>query len=131
MSFQLKSGKDSKENDNGIQFHQSTWKEVLDLAKKENKVIFLDIYASWCGPCKLLKSKTFSNQEVGDFYNENFINVALDGEKGEGITLADKYNVRAYPTLLFIHPDGTIKHYATGYHDAKQFIDLGQKVIKK
>lgn len=115
----------------GIQFHTESWQKVLDLAKKENKVIFLDIYASWCGPCKLLKSKTFSDPEVGEFYNANFINVALDGEKGEGVELAQKYQLTAYPTLIFIYPDGSVKLKAMGYHNAKQFLELGQSVINK
>ena len=58
---------DTKE---GIQFHKGTWAEALALAKKDNKFIFLDVYASWCGPCKQLKKRTFSNDKVGTYFNE-------------------------------------------------------------
>ena len=84
----------------GIQFHRGNWNEALQLAKKDNKLIFLDIYATWCGPCKKLKANTFSNKEVGRFFNKNFINVALDGEQGDGATLASQYNLTSYPSLL-------------------------------
>ena len=50
-----------------ISFHQGSWSEALDLAKNENKLIFLNISASWCGPCKLLKSQTFKDAEAGVF----------------------------------------------------------------
>lgn len=46
----------------GIQFHRGGWKDALQAAKKENRLIFLDIYATWCGPCKKLKKKYFFKQ---------------------------------------------------------------------
>jgi len=117
-----------KEVNKGINFHQGTWNEALALAKKENKLIFLDISASWCGPCKMLKANTFPNAEVGSLYNSRFINVALDGEKGEGIALARNYQVTAYPTLLFINGDGKVVKKTMGYHNPKEFLELGQSV---
>lgn len=115
----------------GIQFKKESWNDVLKQAKKEKKLIFLDIYATWCGPCKRLKSNTFSNEEVGKLYNQKFINVALDGEKGEGLTLAQKYGVRSYPTLLFLDGNGNIVVRTGGYHNSDEFIELGKTVAKK
>lgn len=120
--------KDSKE---GIHFHKGTWKEALSLAKKENKVIFLDVYASWCGPCKMLKRMTFSNKKVGDFYNANFINVSLDGENGEGPSIAQQYGVRAYPTLLFIDQNGNVIKGTAGFRPANDFLELGKTITIK
>ncbi len=101
----------------GIQFKKESWNDVLKMAKKENKLIFLDIYASWCGPCKRLKANTFSDAEVGKLYNQKFINVALDGEKGEGVMIAQKYQVESYPTLLFFNGNGNIVKRTGGYHN--------------
>lgn len=115
----------------GIQFHKESWSEILELAKKENKLIFLDIYATWCGPCKKLKAKTFSDKEVGTFYNPAFINVTLDGENGKGVELAAKYGVRAYPTLLFINSNGNVVANTAGYHTAKELIELGETLKNK
>jgi thioredoxin 1 len=119
-----------KNSDKGIRFYQGTWNEALELAQKENKIIFLDIYATWCRPCKMLKSKTFSEEEVGAFYNQNFINMTIDGEKGQGAVLARKYGIKAYPSLLFIDSNGRLISGATGYHAPKKFIRLGKKVLK-
>ncbi|MBW6535828.1 MAG: thioredoxin family protein [Mariniphaga sp.] len=115
----------------GIAFHQGTWEEALQKAKTEGKPVFLDVYASWCGPCKLLKARTFPNEQVGEFYNANFINVAVDGEKGEGIELARNYKVRGYPTLLFIDSEGKVIAQTAGYRNPKQFVELGKQVINK
>lgn len=119
---------DTKE---GIQFHKGTWEDALQLAKKENKLIFLDIYATWCGPCKKLKANTFSNTEVGSYYNQNFVNVAFDGEQGDGAMLMQKYGLRSFPSLLFIDGNGKVVGQTAGYYNSSQFIELGQKFSKK
>ncbi len=115
----------------GIEFHQGSWREALEKAKQEKKPIFLDVYATWCGPCKMLKARTFPNDKVGEFYNANFINVTVDGEKGEGLELARKYKVRGYPTLLYIDSDGKVIAQTSGYRNPKQFIQIGEQVINR
>ncbi len=119
------------ENSQGIQFIEDNWNKALEQAKKENKLIFLDAYASWCGPCKLLKKKTFPDKEAGEFYNKNFINVAVDMEKGEGLALGAKYRVTAYPTLIITDSDGNIVTYTQGYINAKQLIEFGKHGLKQ
>lgn len=86
-----------------IDFHENgAWKEVLEAARKENRIIFMDCYTVWCGPCKVLDRDVFTNDEVADYFNGHFVNAKYDMEKGEGIELKNKYTVTAYPTLLFI-----------------------------
>jgi len=111
---------------NGIQFEEGNWNALLAKAKQENKVIFMDAYTTWCGPCKKLSKEVFPLKSVGDFYNANFINAKFDMEKGEGIELAKKYNVRAYPTLLFIDGDGNMVHKGLGYRGGDDLLALGQ-----
>lgn len=113
----------------GIIFEKGTFKSVLEKAKKENKLIFLDAYTTWCGPCKLLEKNVFPKQEVGDFYNKNFINAHIDMEKGEGITLAKKYKIYSYPSLFFINGDGEVVYKTAGYIDATQFIEMGKAAL--
>jgi thiol:disulfide interchange protein len=113
---------DDPDMETSIQFTDASWNDILKKAKEENKVIFLDIYATWCGPCKLLKRTTFVNEEVGAFFNSNFINATFDGENGEGKELARLYQIHAYPTMLFINPDGSVKKVAVGYHTSNQLL---------
>ena len=115
----------------GIRFIEADWNKALAEAKKQHKLIFLDAYASWCGPCKLLKKKTFPDKEAGEFFNANYINVAIDMEKGDGPTVAQLYNVNAYPTLIIADGDGNMVTYTKGYIDAKQLIEFGKHGLSK
>ncbi len=111
----------------GIHFQSENkdWKSILELAKKENKLIFLDAFASWCGPCKWMEKNVFPTQTVGDIYNQNFVSAQIDMEKGEGRILAKKYNVKAYPTYLYINSNGEQVHRGLGSMDIEKFTDLG------
>lgn len=114
-----------------IHFTEGSWDSILKTAKEQNKIIFVDIYATWCGPCKMLKRNTFTDAEVGKYFNENFINVSLDGEKGDGKKLARQLEIHAYPTMFFINPDGSIKSEVVGYRNAKQLLREGKEVTGK
>lgn len=120
-----------KKDGQGIQFIEADWTKALAEAKKQNKLIFLDAYASWCGPCKLLKKKTFPAKSAGDFFNKNFINVAIDMEAGDGPTLGKKYGVNAYPTLIITDGNGNIVTYTQGYISPKQLIEFGEHGLKQ
>lgn len=100
--------------DKGIVFHKGSFEQALAKAKKENKLVFMDAYTVWCGPCKYLSKNVFTNDTVGRFFNENFICVKMDMEKGEGVELAEKYDVHSYPTLLYINSDGQAVHRTCG-----------------
>lgn len=126
----LSFGKDNKRKENlGIQFFQGTFEDAKQLAKKENKLIFMDAYASWCGPCKLMTRKTFTREEVGLFFNKNFINLKIDMEKGEGPQLARKFGVRAYPTLIFINSRAEEVAKTVGYHSKTALLEVGKQVV--
>ena len=118
----------SKGSDVGIRFTEAAWKDVLKKAKAEKKVIFLDAYASWCGPCKLLQKNVFTKKAVGDFYNSKFINVKMDMEKGEGPALAQVYPLEAYPTLMYIDGNGKILKKVLGLQTPEDLIAIGKSV---
>lgn len=125
-------GNENKTTDvTGIQFQSGTWNQALALAKKENKVIFLDISASWCGYCKRMKANVFTDAEVAKFYNSSFINVSVDGDKGDGVELAKKYGVKGYPTFVFLNPDGSLAYQISGYQNQQKFLELGKNVFNK
>ena len=115
----------------GIQFWEKDWNSALKEAKAKKKFIFLDAYASWCGPCKLLKKNTFTDDKAGKFFNETFINVAMDMEKGEGPDIGTKYGVNAFPTLIITDADGNLITYTQGYITPEQLIEFGQYGLNK
>ncbi len=115
----------------GIHFIEEDWNNALAEAKKQKKLIFFDAYTSWCGPCKLLKRNTFPDKNAGDFFNKNFINVAVDMEKGDGPALAQQYGVNAYPTLIIADAEGKLVTYTQGYMKPKQLIEFGAFGLKQ
>lgn len=115
----------------GIQFFQGSWKEAVKKAKSENKPIFVDAYAVWCGPCKWMARNIFTDPEVASFYNENFINVQLNMEKDEGLLFSRTYRVNAYPTLLYFDSDGKPVQREMGAKMKDHFINIGKQVLKK
>ena len=113
----------------GIKFGKQSFAKTLEQAKKENKLIFLDAFASWCGPCKLLDKNVFPKKEVGDYFNANFLNLHIDMEKGEGIEIAKKYSIYSYPTLLFINGDGKVVYKAAGYMSPQELISIAKEAV--
>ncbi|MBX2840231.1 MAG: thioredoxin family protein [Flammeovirgaceae bacterium] len=87
-------------------FEKSNFETSLKKAKSENKYIFIDFYTGWCTPCLSFTKNVLTDEEVGKNMNDTFINLKYDAEKGEGIIIANKYNVHSYPTLLILDKNG-------------------------
>jgi thioredoxin 1 len=114
-----------------IIFIENSWDEALKQAALKNKYIFVDAYATWCGPCKMLKEQTFTDDKAAAFYNANFINVAIDMEKGRGPELAQQWQLRAYPTMIIFNPKGKPVLGTVGFIKASELIRFGREALKK
>lgn len=112
-----------------INFEKTTLEALKQKAKAENKLIMIDAYTTWCGPCKWMASNTFTNKTVGNFFNSKFVNAKIDMEKGEGLLIAKKYDVNVYPTILFINSNGKLIHRFAGAVDTMAFIQLGNDAL--
>ena len=110
-----------------IKFEDSNFASILTKAKAEKKLVFLDAYATWCGPCKLMERNVFTDKNVAEFYNKNFVNARIDMEKGEGRDIAAQYGIRSYPTLLFLNGEGEVVGKELGYLNTEDFLALGTK----
>jgi thioredoxin-related protein len=106
----------------GIEFEHGTLNEALAKAKKENKLLFMDCYTTWCGPCKYLAKDIFPQKEVGDYFNQHFVSIKMDMEKGEGIDLCTKYQVKSFPSLLFLDFKGNNVHKLVGGMPVEELI---------
>ena len=116
---------------NGIKFIEDDWNQALAQAKAQHKLVFLDIYATWCGPCKMLKKSTFADKKAGEFFNSNFINISVDGEKGVGPQLASQYSLEGYPTLIIADENGKAVSYTVGYIPAEKLVEFGKDGLKR
>ncbi len=106
-----------------------SWTQIKAKAALEKKMIFLDAYATWCGPCKYLEKKVYTDEKVAAYFNDNFINVKFDMEAGEGVNIAEEFGISSYPTLLFFSPEGKLVHKSIGAMEADEFIALGQDAL--
>ncbi|MBS1663965.1 MAG: thioredoxin family protein [Bacteroidetes bacterium] len=115
----------------GITFIEGQWNAAKQKAIAENKYIFVDAYTTWCGPCKQLKRTTFKDPDVADFFNDHFINVSLNVEKGEGTEFASRYNIQAVPTLIIFTPSGRPVLASSGYLDPANLLSFGHQALEK
>ncbi len=110
----------------GIEFLPMSLSEAKTFSASTKKLIFIDCYTTWCGPCKWMSANIFTNDTVADFYNRNFLCLKMDMEKGEGKRIARKYGVSAYPTLLFLDHEGNVQERKVGAsRTVMDYVDLG------
>ena len=114
----------------GLEFFHGTWEEALEKAKTESKIIFVDSYTTWCGPCRRMQKNIFPLKQAGDVFNKHFINVKMNMETQEGMKFGLNYPVGAYPTLYFIAPDGKIVLKKVGGKDLEGFLQLAKQALK-
>jgi len=126
----------------GIQFEKgANLEKIKTKARSENKYIFLDCFATWCGPCKQMDKDVFSNDTVGNFFNEKFVSVKIQMDKTEkdneevqswrkdADIIAKQYRIQAYPTYIFLSPNGLIVHKETGFKPPIDFISVAETAI--
>jgi len=123
----------------GIQFIQHlNWTQILAKAKADHKYIFVDCYASWCGPCKQMDQNIYPLKEVGEAYNKDFICVKSQMDRTSGdneevknwyntaTSLNNIYSVSSYPTFIFFDPSGKAVHKVSGSLNSSEFIQLAK-----
>lgn len=103
------------------EFRHITFDEAKTAAKAEGKLIFVDFYTKWCGPCKRMAANVFPKKEIGHYLNPNFVCLKLDAE-AEGAELAKSVEVKAYPTLMVFDADGNSLGSFAGMKDGQEFI---------
>lgn len=120
-----------------------TFSEIKTKAKQENKNIFIDVTASWCGPCKMMEKDIFTQSKVAEYYNEKFLSISIQTDKTshdedeikkwyeDATKIKEIYDVRQFPTFLFLNPDGKLIHRSFGYQNKETFLLTAQKGNKK
>lgn len=112
-----------------ITFEHGTLEEALKKAKQAKKPLFVDVYATWCGPCKQMAATSFIDPEVTAYYNDHFISLKLDGEKNDGPGVMQKYGITAYPTLLYFNANGDLVGKVVGGQQARQLLAKGKEIV--
>jgi thiol:disulfide interchange protein len=118
----------AQETPAGIQFFKGTFEQALKQAAQENKLIFLDAYASWCGPCVMLSRNVFPDKALGDYFNAHFINVKIDWESLPAKKLQARYPLRVFPSLMYIDAEGTRIAMVEGYKEAEELLEIAKTI---
>lgn len=113
----------------GIYFHKKSYDKILDMAKEQNKPVFIDFVTVWCAPCLWLEQDVFEQKQVGEYFNKNFISVKIDAEKGEGPDIASMFNVYGYPTLVYLDSQGNVINQHTGMASSSQVMSMAREAV--
>jgi thioredoxin 1 len=123
LIFLLKINHVQSQQMNFLKMQEIGFEEVLKKAKSENKMVFMDVYAVWCGPCKLMDKTTFSDSLVAEKFNTEFIAYKVNAEDVPGRVIVQKYMVNAFPTYLFFSPAGDLVNRLEGVFPPKLLMD--------
>ncbi len=99
-----------------------TFDQAVAQAKAENKTLIVDVFTDWCPPCKFMSANIFPSTGV-ESLNENFLLFKIDAEKGEGVDIAKKFVVRAYPTLVFVKEGKEVARIVGGSKTPEDFVN--------
>lgn len=123
----------------GVAFSNApNWQTLLKQAKEAHKKIFIDLMATWCGPCKQMDKEVYGNADVGDYMNAHFISVKLQMDstnhdsdlvvswRKDAKAIGAKYAITALPSFLFFDENGVLIHKDLALKTVEQFLTLCQ-----
>jgi len=134
-----------QETNGGIKFlNGASWEKIKEIAKKENKYIFIDCMTTNCGWCKIIEKKVFSKEKVGNYINNHFISVRVQMDRSDkdvedvrrwysdAKQIQKEYKVSVYPTFLFFSPQGEVLHREYGGNKTEdEFIAVASMVFDR
>ena len=101
---------------------------ALAAAKKDGKIVVVDFYTTWCGPCKKLDRETWPDEKVAGWLADNAIFIKIDAEKEA--SLASRFRVSAYPTIVFLDAEGEVLRTVIGFQSPRGFLKAAKAATK-
>lgn len=115
----------------GVKFDTLSLEQALTRAQAEGKLVFVDVTASWCGPCQLMLEEVLNKKEVGEFCNEQFVCIQMDIDKLEGKDFKKKYGVKSIPAFFILQKDGVVRHRLQGSRNPEDFLAWAKRGVNE
>ena len=114
-----------------VRFETASTDAVREMAIKQGKLVFIDLYASWCPPCRMMERHVFSRKDVGDFMSQRFVAAKYDTDKPTGKELLKRYGNGAIPLYLIFATKGELLGRIQGASSPEEFMDSVRKILKR
>lgn len=112
-----------------VRFESRSTDAVRAMAAERNKLVFIDLFATWCPPCRMMEREVFSREDVGEFMAERFVCAQYDVDKSTGRALMRKYGVRSVPTYMIFDIEGELLGSITGGSSAGEFMKSVERIL--
>lgn len=112
----------------GVEFRNGNFETMLSEASAADKLLFVELFATWCGPCRTME-KTLAQDRVGEYVNQRFVSVRYDVDKAEGAMIARRFGVRSIPVCLILDADGNLVGKLVGAASPSDFITNMQRLV--
>ncbi len=113
-------------NGQSVQFERLSWRDALAKAKREHRMLFVEMYTPWCTYCRQMERSVFPAAEVGTFYNEHFINVRFDALTTDGKSIRNSYVLGGFPSLLYLDENGVVISKSAGYLGPEKMVKIAK-----
>lgn len=109
-----------------VEFIEVETLEQMQAAQKKASdgmlMLFVDVYATWCGPCKMMDSEVYTDPAVTDYMNTHYLSVRMDGESDFGRIYASEQALEGYPSMFIFSDDGERVSKIVGYTAAEELV---------
>ena len=114
-----------------VKFEDKSPDALRELAVKQGKLVFIDLYASWCPPCRMMERQVFSRKDVGEFMDQRFVAAKFDTDKPTGKELMKRYGKGSIPLYLVFDTRGELLGRIQGAADAETFMENLQPIAAR
>lgn len=114
-----------------VNFESMSTDALRAKAETQGKLVFIDLYATWCQPCRVMDNQVFSREDVGDFMAQHFVCTRYNVDKATGKDLMKQYGAGAIPLYLIFATNGDLLGSITGGSSADEFIENIETILAK
>lgn len=113
-----------------VRWIEGSTDQVRELAVKANKLVFIDLYADWCGPCRMMEERVFKREEVGVYFDRHFVATKYNVDRPTGRALMQRYGRGSIPFYLILNTEGELLGTILGAYPAEEFLQHLDKIVQ-